>query len=79
MILGAMWRIVRLPVVTLLVIAEPLVRIVFSGLALLLILTTLFFKAIHLAQFPTWMMLGLAIGCALTVSVYRGVIVLLSR
>lgn len=78
MILRALWCLVRLPVVTLLVILEPLVSIVFNGLALLGILMVCFYKLIGLPGFPTWTMLGLSIGFALLVTLYRGLIVILS-
>lgn len=78
LILRAVWCLVRLPIVTLLVLLEPLVSIVFNGLALLGVLMVCFYKLIGLPGFPTWMMLGLSIGFALVVTLYRGLIVILS-
>ena len=74
----AIWCILRLPIVTALAILEPLVSIVFNGLALLGVLTIIFYKLIGLPHFPTWTMLGLSIGFALVVTLYRGLILILS-
>jgi hypothetical protein len=46
-ILRWIWCLVRLPVVTLLVILEPVVSLVFDGLALLGVLVTLFYNLIR--------------------------------
>ena len=64
----------RLPVLTLLVILEPLVVLLFGGLALLGVLTTLFFNVISLPHFPTWTMLFLSIGFAFALVLYEGTI-----
>jgi hypothetical protein len=73
------WRIVRLPVVTLLVILEPVVSLLFGGLALFGILMTVFYTLIRFPAFPTWTMLGISVGFGLLVTLYRGLIRLLSR
>lgn len=78
-ILGGAWRIVRLPIVTVLLILEPVVSLVFGGLALLGILMTIFYKAIAFPGFPTWTMLGISIGFGLVLSLYRALIIVLSR
>jgi hypothetical protein len=58
------WHIVRLPVLTFLVIIEPLVQFLLSAVALLLALTAIFFKLlVHRPDFPFWGMLALSIGC----------------
>jgi hypothetical protein len=67
------------PVVTLLVILEPVVSIVFGGLALLGVLMTIFYKLIRMPHFPTATMLTISIALALAASLYRGLIILLSR
>lgn len=77
--LGWSWRLVRLPVVTLLVILEPVVSLVFGGLALLGVLMTLFHTLIRLRHFPTWTMLTLSVGFGLAVRLYRGLILILAR
>lgn len=73
-----LWEIIRLPLLTLLVILEPLVVLLFGGLALSGVLTTLFFKAISLPHFPTLIMLFLSIGFGLALVVYEGAIRVLS-
>ncbi len=77
--LGWIWRLVRLPIVTLLVILEPVVSLVFGGLALLGVLMTLFDTLIRLPHFPTWTMLTLSVGFGLAVRLYRGLILILAR
>ena len=77
--LGWIWRLVRLPIVTLLVILEPVVSLVFGGLALLGVLMTLFYTLIRLPHFPTWTMLTLSVGFGLAVRLYRGLILILAR
>jgi hypothetical protein len=78
-ILRWIWWLVRLPVVTLLVILEPVVSLVFDGLALLGVLVTLFYNLIRLPQFPTWTMLTLSVGFGLVTRLYRGLIQILAR
>jgi hypothetical protein len=78
-ILRWVWWFVRLPVVTLLVIMEPVVSLVFGGLALLGVLTVLFYNLIRLPHFPTWTMLSLSVGLGIVVRLYRGVIQVLAR
>ena len=73
------WRLVRLPIVTLLVILQPVVSLVFGGLALLGVLMTLFSALIRLPHFPTWTMLTLSVGFGLAVRLYRGLILILAR
>lgn len=73
------WRLVRLPIVTVLVILEPVVSLVFGGFALLGVLMTLFYTLIRLPHFPTWTMLTLSVGFGLAVRLYRGLILILAR
>jgi hypothetical protein len=77
--LGWIWRLVRLPIVTVLVILEPVVSLVFGGLALLGVLMTLFYTLIRLPHFPTWTMLTLSVGFGLAVRLFRGLILILAR
>ena len=78
-VLGCSWRIVRIPLVTLLVILEPVVSLLFGGLALLGVLITLFYTFIKLPNFPTWTMLTVSVAFGLVVTLYRALIALLSR
>jgi hypothetical protein len=70
---------VRLPVLMLLVILEPVVAFVLGGLALAGILTTIFFKLIEAPHFPAWTMPCLSIGFGLALVVYEATIRLLSN
>lgn len=76
---GWVWRLVRLPIVTLLVILEPVVSLVFGALALLGVLVTLFNAVIRPPHFPTWTMLTLSVGFGLAARLYRGLILMLAR
>ena len=77
--LGWTWWLVRLPILTLLVILEPVVSLVFGGLALLGVLMTLFSALIRQPHFPTWTMLTLSVCFGLAVRLYRGLILILAR
>lgn len=72
--LRAVWAGVRLPVLTLLVILEPLVRFALSALALLLVLTALFLEVASTRAIPFWGMLGTAVGCVALLALYQGLI-----
>ncbi|MGH8220988.1 MAG: hypothetical protein ACREUT_20835, partial [Steroidobacteraceae bacterium] len=63
LLLGLAWDVVRLPVLTLLAILEPLVAFFLSASALLLALTAIFFKVfVHRPDFPFWEILAIALG-----------------
>jgi len=74
-----LWRVACLPVLMLLVILEPLVTFAFAALALLGLLTTLFFYLIGPPDFPRWTMLALSLGFAIVLVPYHAVIRLLSN
>jgi hypothetical protein len=71
-------HVVRLPIVMLLVILEPVVALVCGALALLGVLTTIFFKLIAAPHFPAWTMLVISISFGLFLVLYEGAIVVLS-
>jgi hypothetical protein len=73
-----LWHVVRLPIVMLLVILEPVVALACGALALLGVLTTVFFKLIAAPHFPTWTMLTISISFGLALVLYEGAIVVLS-
>ena len=77
-IIRTLWHVVRLPIVMLLVILEPVVALVCGALALLGVLTTAFFKLIAAPHFPTWTMLIISISFGLALVLYEGAIVVLS-
>ena len=64
-IAGFLWQAVRLPMLLVLVILEPVVS--FGALALLGVLTTIFYNLIGMPHFPTKTMLSLSIGFGLVV------------
>ncbi len=79
MALRAAWTVVRLPVLALLVILEPVARVVLASFALLMTLTAFFWVAVlGLAAFPFWRMLALAIGAWLLLALYYAVLRVLS-
>jgi hypothetical protein len=73
-----LWHVVRLPIVIFLVILEPVVALTCGTLALLGVLTTVFFKLIAAPHFPTWTMLIISISFGLALVLYEGAIVVLS-
>jgi hypothetical protein len=62
-----------------LVILEPLVTFAFSTLALLGLLTTLFFCFVGPPDFPLWTMLALSLGFAIALVPYYALIRMLSK
>jgi hypothetical protein len=78
-ILRAAWTLIRLPVLALLVILEPVARVVLAGFALLMTLTAFFWVAVlGLSAFPFWRMLALAIGAWLLLAFYYALVRLFS-
>lgn len=76
--LSLLWQVLRIPALALLSILEPLVRIVLSGGALLLVLTALFYRALGMPRFPFWTVLALGVGSALLLALYYALLRLLS-
>jgi hypothetical protein len=74
-----LWRVVCLPVLMLLVILEPLVTFMLAALALLGLLTTLFFYLVGPPEFRVWTMLALSLGFAIALVPYHALIRLLSN
>ena len=74
-----LWRAACLPILMVLVILEPLVTFVFSALALLGLLTTVFFYFVGPPEFPVWTMLALSLGFAIASVPYHALIRLLSN
>ena len=76
----AAWMVVRIPILALLIVLEPVVSFVLTGLSLLGILTALFWKWTSAdPRFPFWTMLALSIGFAVVLILYERLISLLSR
>ncbi|HEV7611514.1 MAG TPA: hypothetical protein VGO37_06560 [Steroidobacteraceae bacterium] len=78
-LLRGLWFLVRLPVFTLLMILHPVVALVFGGLALGGVLTTIFFVSIHAPHFPAWTMLMISIGFGLALMFYETLLRVFSR
>lgn len=80
---GALWLIlqtVRLPLLALLVILEPLVRFVLSGTALLGVLMALLLEFSGAApKFPFWGMMTFSLGCFFALALYYVLLRALSR
>ena len=74
--LGAriLWHGARLPALLFLVVLEPIVTFVLWGLALLGVLTTLFYRAIGMPHFPFWAMLAISLMFAAASVIYQGLI-----
>ena len=74
-----LWAAIRLPVLLVLVILEPVVTAVCGALALLGILTTIFFSLVEPAHFPWPTMLVVSLAFVVALIPYYGLIRLLSR
>ena len=77
--LRLLWRAVRLPVYVFLVILEPVVRIILGALALLGVLTALFFKFYGVPHFPFALMLGMSVGFGLMLVGYYALLRVFGR
>ena len=72
------WQAIRLPVLALLVILEPIVHVVLSGFALVVTLTAFFFEFAGTRPFPFFGALAVALGAFGLLVLYEGLIQLLS-
>lgn len=73
------WQAIRLPILALLVVFEPLVNFALSALVLLVALTAFFWKfADPRSGFPFWTILAAALVCVLLLALYHALIRLLS-
>jgi len=77
--LRLLWHVLRLPVFTFLAILEPVVSFVLGALALLGVLTALFFKFYGVPHFPFALMLGMSVGPGLIRVGYYALLRLFSR
>ena len=77
--LGIIWHAVRLPVLMLLVILEPVVSFVLGGAALLGVLMTFFWKLVGPPTFPFWTMLTISLGFGFALALYQALIVALTE
>jgi len=65
------WQCIRLPLFLFLLVLEPVVNLVLGALALLGVLTALFWKAFGPPYLPFFLMLSISLGLALALIVYR--------
>lgn len=74
------WRLIRFPALSLLVILEPVARLVLAGFALLLTLTAFFLRLVMplSAHAPFWGLLALAVGCMTALTLYYAALRILS-
>jgi hypothetical protein len=74
------WKLISFPVLALLVILEPVARLLLAGLALLLTLTAFFLKLVMppVAHAPFWGLLALAVGCVAALTLYYAALRILS-
>ena len=77
--LRLLWCAVRLPVLMFLAILEPVVRFVLGALALLGVLTALFFKCYGVPHFPFALMPGVSVRLGLMRVGYSAVLRMVSR
>ncbi len=74
-----LWRSLCLPVLLVLVILDPVVTFLLTGLALVGLLATLFFYLVGPPEFPKWAMLTVSLGFAVVLMGYQALIRLLSE
>lgn len=79
-VLGVAWKAIRFPVVALMIILEPAVRLLLAGFALLTTLTAFFLKLVMppQAHAPFWTLLAIAVGCMAVLTAYHAVLRILS-
>jgi p-aminobenzoyl-glutamate transporter AbgT len=78
LVVKALYALARAPLLTMLVLLQPLVTLALAGLGLLLILTALFFEAISAHPVPFMAMLFSGFACVAALALYHGAIRLLS-
>ena len=76
-LLWLLWQCIRVPAVLLLVILEPVVSFALSALALLGVLTALFWKLVGPPHFPFFLVLGISLGFELALALYHALLRLL--
>jgi hypothetical protein len=75
--LWLLWQCIRVPALLLLVVLEPVVSFVLGSLALLGVLTALFWKLVGPPHFPFFLVLGISLGFELALVLYRALLRLL--
>lgn len=74
------WKIIRFPALALMIVVEPVARLLLAGFALLTTLTALFLKLVMPAQAhaPFWTLLAIAVGCMAALTIYNAILRFLS-
>ncbi len=73
-ILWLFWQCFRVPALLLLVVLEPVVSFVLGPLALLGVLTALFWKILGPPHFPFFLVLGISLGFEFALVLYHGLL-----
>jgi hypothetical protein len=73
-----LWLLARLPILLVLVMLEPVISFMLTALALLGLLTTLFFYLVGPPEFSVWTMFALSLSFAIALVLYHALIRLLS-
>ena len=69
------WQGIRLPILALLVMFEPIVNFALTALALLIALTALFWKFVDSKPgFPFWTIVAASLACVLLLALYHALI-----
>jgi len=74
-----LWHLIRLPILLLLVILEPVVAFACGGLALLGVMVVVFFELVAAPHFPMWTMIAISISFVFALALYEGAIRLFSE
>ena len=81
-LLGALiwlaWQAIRIPLLTFLVMFEPVVNFTLGALALLVALTAILWKLTDPGHFPFWTVLAASLACVLGLALYQTLIRALS-
>ena len=72
------WQSIRLPLFLFLLVLEPVVTLLLGALALLGVLTALFWKFFGPPNFPFFLMLGISLGFELALIIYHRLLRLLA-
>ena len=74
------WQLIRLPVLAALILFEPLVRLLLSGLGLIGAVTALIIElAARPPHFPFWATLAASVACVVLLGLYHAIIHCLSQ
>ena len=76
--LWVVWQTIRLPLFLFLLVLEPVVTLILGALALLGVLTALFWKFFGPPNFPFLLMLSISLGLELALIVYHKLLRLLA-